>query len=299
MNPKGYIIAAVVVLLAGGAALLILWQPDPPAEQPKTATYDRGKRVVYSFNIRNTTSKLIEDAVFWTYAPVMQTSGQLCCSELTTSIDHTLELDTLGNQVVRIELGKLPPYASKTMNVSAQLKVSDLPNGLVDSDAERFRQAERFIESDEPAIVDLAKHLEQKDQLSTARAIYEYVKENLRDSGYTREDRGALYALSKRQGDCTEHAYLFVALARAAGIPARALAGWVAGGDSRLQASGFHNWAEFLVGDTWRIADPHARVFDDGYESYLATRIIHNGPEQVFKAHRFWFEGDGLKVVMR
>jgi transglutaminase-like putative cysteine protease len=59
------------------------------------------------------------------------------------------------------------------------------------------------------------------------------------------------------KGDCTEHALLFVALARAAGIPARGVHGLVyanygEGGPGLY----WHAWAEVKVGDEWIQVDP-------------------------------------------
>jgi len=59
------------------------------------------------------------------------------------------------------------------------------------------------------------------------------------------------------KGDCTEHALLFVALARAAGIPARLAYGLVyanygEGGNGLY----WHEWAEVKVGGAWIAVDP-------------------------------------------
>ena len=61
----------------------------------------------------------------------------------------------------------------------------------------------------------------------------------------------ALEILEQRCGDCSEHALLFVALCRAAGIPARRCSGFVCIGS----LWGSHAWAEVWVGE-WVGADP-------------------------------------------
>lgn len=61
----------------------------------------------------------------------------------------------------------------------------------------------------------------------------------------------ALEILDQRCGDCSEHALLFVALCRAAGIPARRCSGYVCVGS----LWGAHAWAEIWVGE-WIAADP-------------------------------------------
>src|SRR3989475_1666602 len=61
----------------------------------------------------------------------------------------------------------------------------------------------------------------------------------------------AVQVLEQRRGDCNEHTVLYVALARAAGLPARAAAGLVYL-DSRFY---YHAWPEVWLGD-WVAVDP-------------------------------------------
>jgi transglutaminase-like putative cysteine protease len=57
--------------------------------------------------------------------------------------------------------------------------------------------------------------------------------------------------LVERRGDCNEHTVLYVALARAVGLPARAAAGLVYL-DRRFY---YHAWPEVWLGD-WVAVDP-------------------------------------------
>jgi hypothetical protein len=61
----------------------------------------------------------------------------------------------------------------------------------------------------------------------------------------------AVRVLAERRGDCNEHTVLYVALARAAGLPARAAAGLVYL-DRRFY---YHAWPEVWLGD-WVAVDP-------------------------------------------
>ena len=81
------------------------------------------------------------------------------------------------------------------------------------------------------------------------RFVYDYIQDE-----YVPSYSNALEALQSRRGDCTEHSVLFVALARALGIPARVAVGiayWPPG-----QGFGWHAWAEVRSGDTWYATDP-------------------------------------------
>jgi len=61
----------------------------------------------------------------------------------------------------------------------------------------------------------------------------------------------ALEILASMRGDCSEHATLFVAMCRAAGVPARKCSGYVCVGEQW----GAHAWAEIWVG-AWMGVDP-------------------------------------------
>ena len=61
--------------------------------------------------------------------------------------------------------------------------------------------------------------------------------------------------LSQRKGDCTEHAQLFTALSRAAGIPTREVSGLIYLGDD-VQGFGGHIWNEVVIDNHWVAVDP-------------------------------------------
>jgi hypothetical protein len=84
--------------------------------------------------------------------------------------------------------------------------------------------------------------------------ICAFVAETVRDEIVT----GTLTAaeiLRDARGDCTEHTTLFVALCRAAGIPARPVTGLAWMGDEK-GAFQWHEWAEVALDGRWRAVDP-------------------------------------------
>lgn len=84
-----------------------------------------------------------------------------------------------------------------------------------------------------------------------AHRLARWVYENLEKASPAVGQASALEILDSRQGDCSEHAVLFVALCRAAGIPARQCSGYVCVGSDW----GAHAWAEIWTGE-WIGADP-------------------------------------------
>jgi transglutaminase-like putative cysteine protease len=101
------------------------------------------------------------------------------------------------------------------------------------------------IESDAPAIVALARRLRggETDPALVARRLLRWMRDSIgRD--VASPDGDAVSVLRQRTGDCNGFARLFVALARAAGIPARPVAGLLRAGDHFY----YHAWAEVLLG---------------------------------------------------
>jgi transglutaminase-like putative cysteine protease len=86
-----------------------------------------------------------------------------------------------------------------------------------------------------------------------ARAIYDYVIANMSydksGQGWGRGD--AVYACNVKKGNCTDFHSLFIAIARARGIPARFTIGFPLGAPSAGKIPGYHCWAEFYAGGQW------------------------------------------------
>jgi transglutaminase-like putative cysteine protease len=122
---------------------------------------------------------------------------------------------------------------------------------------------------------------EKPTDLMRARALYDHVIERVRyakyGSGWGRGD--AVYACDVRSGNCTDfHAY-FIALARAAGIPARfAIGASIPSERDDGGIDGYHCWAEFFAdGKWWPVdvseSDKNARLASYYFGHHPANRI--------------------------
>lgn len=116
----------------------------------------------------------------------------------------------------------------------------------------RELRPEPMLEVEHPAIVALAKRLRKRDSQPdvVARRIMAWVHESLAKEPAVAVP-SAVGTLRSRHGDAAEHAQLFVALARAAGIPARTVSGLVVTGDAHYH----HAWAEVML-QHWVGVDP-------------------------------------------
>ncbi len=135
------------------------------------------------------------------------------------------------------------------------------------------------INSEAPQIVTLAKQIagDDKDGRSVARKIGEWTYRNLK---WKKVESDAVDTLASREADCLEHSELYVALARALGLPARVVTGAALSGGS----FGAHAWVEVYLGKwveldpTWGLMDhvdaTHLRFDGDAFTSYAMLNQI-------------------------
>ena len=109
-----------------------------------------------------------------------------------------------------------------------------------------------WIQSRDPQIREKAMEItgDTENSLAAARQINRWVYESV-DKTFSVGIPVSTSVLLNREGDCNEHTVLFVALARAAGIPAEMCAGLVYIEDGFY----YHAWPKVFVGE-WVHLDP-------------------------------------------
>jgi transglutaminase-like putative cysteine protease len=152
-----------------------------------------------------------------------------------------------GNDYAEFVFSRPPTQFQLKINVKATLLKYDLDtakkkqqkNSPEDSDPNDFLKQEKYIEKDDPRIQQIAKSIKAPTDMTLVQKLYEYVVDNLNYVTH-KEEWGAVEALRRKQGSCTEYSDLFVALCRAANIPARVVKGYVTESDDSPE----HAWAE-------------------------------------------------------
>ncbi len=112
-----------------------------------------------------------------------------------------------------------------------------------------------FIQSEDPKLIEKAKEIvrDETDALRISTTLCHWVYENVRTT-FSAQLSNTLEVLEHMEGDCTEHSVLFIGLARAAGLPAREVAGLIYVDNGR-PGFYFHQWATVWVGK-WIDVDP-------------------------------------------
>ena len=142
------------------------------------------------------------------------------------------------------------------------IKVQDVPTGRVGRPIKGaqwapFLQSTDYEPLDDEALRVTANRLvtDGNSLWEAAKAINAFVFRHIENKSLARAYASAPEALASREGDCTEHAVLFSALAKIAGIPTRLVTGLVyVGGPNNL--FGYHEWVEIWTGKAWLAMDP-------------------------------------------
>lgn len=133
--------------------------------------------------------------------------------------------------------------------------------------------------------------------LEKARAIYDWSVENMyRDPGTKGCGRGDVCLLLKKPGGkCTDISSVFIALCRAAGVPAREVFSIRLGKKPQEDITTYqHCWAEFFVpGYGWVTADPA-----DVRKAMLMEKLGLDNPKTGEYRAYFWGGIDAYRVVL-
>lgn len=251
----------------------------------------------YTFTLQNKGNQLLQDSEVRIFAPVAHTTSQTVLNINATEPFQT-ERDELGNQKLVFKL-TIPPYGIKTLSIDSEVQLRSKPERIGPIELKDYLTAAPFIETDNALIREKAKIFSVAPAKQRAQKIYDWVRSNINSVEYSQENRGALFALTNRKGDCTEMAFLFTALARVNSIPSRIAAGFVVKDNSLLKPADYHNWAEFYENDAWHIVDAQKQMFDNGYSDYIAFRIFDSGKNSnLSEAQRFMSFDPALVVKM-
>lgn len=250
------------------------------------------RRLRFTLTFINPLDRALGNQGFWCYLPASITASQ-SLRRVQVSMPHRLHDDVLGHRILDLAFDHFPALAQKVVTIIADVEMDQKRRVEILTDAKQWLQEERFIESDDSQIRALAAQLRRSTQTDTTRAIYEWIQGNVRYAGYLPEDLGALQALQHLKGDCTEFAYLVVALARANGIPARMVGGYVADRDIAPRPQDYHNWAEVYLEGVWSLVDAQKGNWLEPDDQYVAFRIYRDvSINLVGLAHRYRVQGD-------
>lgn len=156
-----------------------------------------------------------------------------------------------------------------------------------------YTRPERYIESNDTGIKQIAASINGKNEIDTVTQIYKFVINTLDYDTYNPKDVGAALALKRKQGDCSEYSDLMIALCRAKKIPAKVVIGYTTYDPVTLK----HAWVEVYLKDIgWVPFDPTLgdntpAAFDSLEPKYLYITNKRTDPilqNYYYMAYRYW-----------
>ncbi len=219
-----------------------------------------GDHQVYDFTLRYTLSNPSISTVTTVIAIPPDTPYQKIYYQNLDPLPKNVTVDSDGNWLAEYKLPSKTTTEVRAIGQAVLYLKSTVPSISINPEA--YYTPDQYWQTEDRDIVDLAQ------KLKTPENIYNYLVANLTynyqriDAGTTR--LGAKSALENPQNSiCTEFTDLFVALARAAGIPARANDGFAFTANSKLRPLSLkvdvlHAWPEYYNQDTrqWVPVDP-------------------------------------------
>ena len=179
--------------------------------------------------------------------PLNQPLARLSAIEALTLKAHIDDATVTIDEVISDGFGQRVEYID---DKTAIIRIADQPAPLEDVEDTAYLRPTSSHHADHPRLQAMIRAVKAPlgsdvDDHELATSILEFVAEYIEsvpESPYAYHTTSVFDVLDNRTGDCTEHSQLFVTLARAAGLPAREVSGFVYGGDDSSPSLGGHAW---------------------------------------------------------
>ncbi|MFW9887875.1 MAG: transglutaminase family protein [Candidatus Thorarchaeota archaeon] len=283
------------------------------AESKQTSRGTADFQLTYSFYVRNEgpvdlTTVTVRLAMLKDWAPIQKVTGLIMgiAPNLTTTDEYENEFAWYEYSNFKVNKSiELEFHANLTLTF-VDYATTDLEYEPYDPDSLEYQLFTAFhplADNTDPSIRNIAQSLESpNDIIETAFNLYNFTSTYLNYRLHS-SARGASYALRNGEGDCDEYTTLFVALARALGIPAVSHTAWLAdfepGFISTDEGSIAHAYPMFLIQGIGMLPVDPTRGKSSLYDNWLKTdykRItMTRGPDNPYRLLRYrWIPIEGL-----
>jgi transglutaminase-like putative cysteine protease len=214
-----------------------------PAETLKTGDILKSEYLSLAKSIETTVSSTGKAPSY-----ITTSLGKISYENLVYTFSKILNFEGTNNRLPNYV--SVEPWSTVTQNSASSEGSSSttIPASLLP-----YLQPTTNAQSNNPTIIALANKITAglTTPYSKAVAIFDWVRDNITYSFYYNTKYGAVGTLSAGTGNCCDHSNLVVALARAAGIPARYQQGYCDFSDGWYG----HVWAQLYVNGQWYYAD--------------------------------------------
>jgi len=262
------------------------WQRIPLKEASEGHLGVIRERDEFEFRYRATLPEITEAARMWLPLAVTDSFQTVALKSINTPGKHRiLEERKHANKVLFVELS--PEDSGKIVEIRYQVqRLEKAAYAAQTPDQGEYLNPERLVPINENFRHIAEQVVEGKrGDLRRARALYDHVIDHMRymkfGDGWGKGD--AVYACDARTGNCTDFHSYFIALARAAGIPARfAIGAAIPSERNEGGIDGYHCWAEFFADGKWWPLD----ISEGNKYTSLATYYFGHHPANRFELSR-------------
>ncbi|KPJ60029.1 MAG: hypothetical protein AMJ46_08850 [Latescibacteria bacterium DG_63] len=233
-------------------------------------TDDNDRQVTFVHELTNMGPGTVTEAGVFLAVPEDSFPGQCLLEPIVFEPEPTrFDADEWGQKIAVYEFEDLRPGETRAVNYVAKARIGmrrfcifphkvgelkNIPSSIMKRyvvDGSRYRISEPLIEKTARQIVG-----DEKNPYWMARRICQWVQDHVEYEMVGGWDI-AETLIKRGTGSCSEYSFLYIALCRAAGLPARFEGSVVVRGDDACIDDVFHRWCEvYLPGYGWIPVDP-------------------------------------------
>jgi len=246
----------------------MIYQIAREDEDLYTLENTRQAKLIFTHEIKGSGNGVIKTADVFIAIPDNLPQQVIENVEFNSNIYKTV-IDKWNQKYAQFNYENIPAgnVAASVMTVTAQISdisyyiypdrcgtLADIPKDII----ETYTANDTKYQIDDPYIKDLSKKIvgDETNPYWIARKIFDHVRNTLEyklEGGWN----VAPVVLQRGTGSCSEYSFSFIALCRAAGMPARYVGAFVVRGDDASMDDVFHRWPEiYLPNYGWIPIDP-------------------------------------------
>ncbi len=298
-----------------------IWLLRTEADIPYRVTDEKTRDIRFRHILRNDGDGMITEAAIHIALPYDSLENQVLLRDVTwTRPPDEITSDRWGEEVAVFRFQSVPGGAQVEAGYDTRVRLGELhyafyPDdvGVLSGEKKEFLQTftapTSRLQLDKEIIPKTAKEIagDETNPYWIARRIFDWVNEKLEYERVGGWDVPTTL-IRRGTGSCSEYSFLYIALCRAAGLPARYEGSVVVRGDDASIDNVYHRWCEvFLPGIGWMPVDPsggdnewpadQARYFGGLANRFLIT--THGGGDSEYlgwdyNAHAVYvYEGRG------
>lgn len=238
--------------------------------EPYRVTGEVTRDFRFRYLLRNDGEGVIADATIAIALPCDTLENQKIVAPVVwTPEPDEITADRWGQKVALFRFHDVPPHASVSAGYATRVRLGELHyafdpsdvgslGGVSRADREAYLAPTSRLQLDKDLVIDTAREIvgDETNPYWIARKIFDWTRQTLEYDRVGGWDVPTTL-IQRGTGSCSEYAFLYIALCRAAGLPARYEGSVVVRGDDASIDDVYHRWCEVLLpGVGWMPVDP-------------------------------------------